>query len=217
MTEAEVIEIFIRAAEVDRKLPNTARPARLKAMNIGFIHDVADMNGWLAEDKHAVNWAWLDPKNLRVTTNDVGLWEAAMEMMKLVPDPKKRRALWAWAKTQAGGISFSKWCREIERPGIQRQTGEWRRQAAIESIVLAFARKPLQHKQNSPEDDFTNTAEISDIHVNIANDAPTYWRAPDARPMACDFDQGLQNFEWADLQNERRRKRAELRKRQVAA
>jgi hypothetical protein len=218
MTEAEITEIFIRAAEVDRKLPNTARPAQLKAMNVGIIHTFAEMAYWPADELHAVNWAWLEPKNLRATTNDVGIWEVAMEMMKLVPDPKKRRALWAWSRAQAGGMSFSKWCREIEKPGIQRQAGDWRRQAAIECIFRAFARKPLQHNEMDGDADFTNTTEIGDKDVILASDVPTYWRAPDARPMACDFDKGLQSFEWAELQNERRRQRdAEKRKRQVAA
>lgn len=210
MTEAEIVEIFLRAAEVDRKLPNTARPARLKAVNIGIVHTFAEMTYWPAEELHAVNWAWLDPKNLRATTNDVGIWEVAMEMMKLVPDPKKRRALWAWSRAQTGGMSFAKWCREVEKPGIQRQLGEWRQRAAIHCIERAFARKPLQHNEMADEDGFTNSTEISDKKHNIE-----VWRADDARPMACDFDKGLERFEWAEMQNARRRK-ADLRRRQAA-
>ncbi|MBM7049711.1 hypothetical protein [Rhizobium lusitanum] len=212
MTEAEITEIFIRAAEVDRKLPNTARPAHLKAVNIGIVHTFGDMSHWHADELHEVRWAWLDPKKLRATTNDVGIWEVAMEMMKLVPDPKKRRALWAWSRAQAGGIAFAKWCREIEQPGIQRQTGEWRREAAIECIFRAFARKPLQHNEKQEEPDFTNDPEIGDKRSNIE-----VWRAADAKPMACDFDKNLERFEWADMMNARRRQRdAEKRKRQAA-
>lgn len=212
MTHDQIAEIFIKAAEVDRKLPNTARPTQLNAMNVGIVHTFAEMAYWPADELHSVNWAWLDPKNLRATTNDVGLWEAAMEMMKLVPDPKKRRALWAWTRAQAGGISFAKWCREVEKPGIQRQLGEWRKDSAIECIFRAFERKTLQHNEITPEPDFTNTPEISDKTSNIE-----VWRAADAKPMACDFDESLRDFSWVDAQNQRRRQRdAAMRKRQAA-
>ncbi|WP_457663681.1 hypothetical protein [Sinorhizobium medicae] len=199
MTECEIAELFIRAAEVERKLPNTARPAHLKAMNMGYVHSFADMNGWDQDEKHAANWAWLDPKKLRATTGDVGIWEAAMEVMKLVPDPKKRRALWAWAKAEAGGQAFAKWCKNAE--GISRQLGDWRRKAAIECISLTFARKPLQHNENSDEPDFTNRPEISDKSTTMR-----VWRPDDSKPV-CDFDADLRDFSWAEAQNERRRQR----------
>ncbi len=41
MTEEQIKELFIRAAEVDRKLPDTARPAALRAINHGYVHDTA--------------------------------------------------------------------------------------------------------------------------------------------------------------------------------
>lgn len=207
MNEGQIIELFIRAAEVDRKLPDTARPARAKAINYGYIHDTADINGWSAEDKHANNWAWLDPKLLRNTTNDMGLWEAALEVIKLVPCEKKRRALWAWAKAEAGGQSFAKWCRSEE--GISRQAGDWRKNAAIQCIVLSFARKALQHNVFDGESDLPNHPEIEDKKSNIG-----VWRADDAKPVL-GFDEGLQDFSWAATQNERRRQR-EARKREAA-
>jgi len=207
MNEGQIIELFIRAAEVDRKLPDTARPARAKAINYGYIHDTADINGWSAEDKHANNWAWLDPKLLRNTTNDMGLWEAALEVIKLVPCEKKRRALWAWAMSEAGGKAFSKWCREEE--GISRQAGDWRKNAAIECITRAFDRKTLQHNENGGEEYLPNHPEIDDKKSNIG-----VWRADDARPVL-GFDANLQDFSWAEAQNARRRER-HARKREAA-
>ncbi len=207
MNEGQIIELFIRAAEVDRKLPDTARPAKAKAINYGYIHDTADINGWSAEDKHANNWAWLDPKLLRNTTNDMGLWEAALEVIKLVPCEKKRRALWAWASSEAGGKAFSKWCREEE--GISRQAGDWRKTAAIECIARAFARKPLQHNENEGEGYLPNHPEIEDKKSNIG-----VWRADDARPIL-GFDANLQDFSWSEAQNARRRER-HARKREAA-
>lgn len=207
MNEGQIIEIMIKACEVDRKLPDTARPAQDKAINYGYIHDTADINGWSAEDKHANNWAWLDPKKLRNSTNDMGLWEAAMEVIKLVPCEKKRRALWAWAKSEAGGQAFAKWCRNVE--GISRQAGDYRKNAAIKQIALAFDRKPLQHNDFDDEGHLPNHPEIEDKKSNIG-----VWRAPDARPYL-DFDADLRDFSWADAQNARRRER-DARKREAA-
>lgn len=204
MNEAQITEIFIRAAEADKKLPNTARPSSLKAMNNGYVHDTADMNGWFAEDKRDANWAWLDPKNLRNTTNDMGIWQAAMEMIKLVTNEKQRRALWAWSRSEAGGKSFAKWCRQEE--GISRQLGDWRKSAAIECMLRAFDSKPLQHNENTPEPDFTNTHQIGDKRDIIG-----VWRPDESKPV-CGFDADLRDFSWADEQNERRRQREAKRK-----
>jgi len=209
LTHEEIIEIFIRAAEVDRKLPGTGGPAKLKAVNIGYVHSFADMNGWDQADKHEANWAWLDPAKLKATTNDVGLWEAAMEMIKLIPDPNKRRALWNWSIAKAGGKPFSRWCREVE--GIQAMAGDWRRKAGIECIFRAFACNVLQHNENDGFDDFTKCPEISDKSVIITNDAPNNWMAEDARPLRCDFDTDLAALNWSERRNEARRERDKRR------
>lgn len=198
MTEAEIIELFIRAAEVERRLPQTAKPARLKAQSLHYVHDFGDINGWDSEDKAAKRWEWLDPDKLKLTTNDIGIWEAAMEVVKLIPCEKKRRALWAWAKAEAGGQSFAKWCKA---QGISRQLGDWRRKAGIECITLAFSRKPLQHNDNDDEGALPNTPEIGDKSTTIR-----VWRPDESKPV-CDFDADLRDFSWADAQNERRRQR----------
>jgi len=207
MNHDQIIELFVRAAQVDRKLPDTARPSRDKAINYGYIHDTADINGWSAEDKHANNWAWLDPKNLRNSTNDIGIWEAAMEVVKLVPCAKKRRALWAWSMSEAGGQHFAKWCRSVE--GISKQLGDYRKNSAVECIERAFARKPLQHNEKEGESPFTSPPETEHKRDNIG-----VWRASDAKPI-CGFDAGLDKFDWVAAQNERRRQR-EARKREAA-
>jgi len=198
MTEAEIIELFVRAAEAERKLPDTARPARLKAMNLGYVHDFADINGWHSEDKAAKRWEWLEPSKLRLDTNAIGLWEAAMEVMKLVADPNKRRALWAWAKAEAGGQPFAKWCKA---EGFSRQLGDWRRKSAIEQIALTFARKMLQHNDFGDESTLPKEAEIGDKSTTIR-----VWRPDESKPV-CGFDEELRDFSWSDAQNQRRRQR----------
>lgn len=210
MTEGQIIELFIKAAEVDRKLPDTARPATAKAINYGYIHDTADINGWSAEDKHANNWAWLDPKKLRNTTNDMGIWNVAMEVIKLVPCEKKRRALWAWARSEAGGQAFAKWAKSVE--GISRQLADWRRKSAIECISLAFASKALLHNENSQSSPLTEEPEISDKSSNIE-----VWRPEESKPLRCFFDTDLDGFDWADKRNEMRRQRDARKRQQEAA
>lgn len=210
MNAAQIIELFVKAAEVDQKLPDTARPAKAKAINYGYVHDTADINGWSAEDKHANNWAWLDPKNLRNTTNDMGIWEVALEVMKLVPCENKRRSLWAWAKAEAGGQSFSKWCKNVE--GISRQLGDWRKKSAISHIELAFLRKPLLHNENVESGGFTTEPEISDKTSNIA-----VWRPEESKPLRCFFDTDLDGFDWADKRNAMRRQRDARKRQQEAA
>lgn len=204
MTEEQIIEIFIKAAEVDRKLPNNARPATLKAINHGYVHDTADMNGWFAEDKHDANWAWLDPNKLRNSRNDMGIWQAAMEMIKLAPNEMHRRALWAWARSEAGGQAFAKWCKTVE--GISRQVGNYRKRTALLHIERAFSRKPLQHNENDPDRGFTKSPETGDKNPMIR-----VWRPDEAKPI-CGFDESLQDFSWAEAQNERRRQREARRK-----
>ncbi|MEJ8308587.1 hypothetical protein [Agrobacterium larrymoorei] len=177
-------------------------------MNHGYVHDIADINGWDEKTKSEEwRWKWLNPENLRNTTNDMGLWDAALEVIKLVPCEKKRRALWAWAMSEAGGKAFSKWCREEE--GISRQAGDWRKNSAIECIGRAFARKPLQHNENHDVDHLPNHPEIEDKKSNIG-----VWRADDARPIL-GFDANLQDFSWSEAQNARRRER-HARKREAA-
>lgn len=206
MTRETIAGLFVRAAEVERKLPATEGPKESRP-NIGYVHSFEEMNGWKEEDKHAANWAWLDPSKLRNTTNDIGLWQASMEMVKLIPCEKKRRALWAWARAEAGGHAFAKWCRNIE--GISRQLGDWRRNAAIECIFLVFQSKALQHNENAVEPAFTNQAEIGDKNTSIR-----VWRPDESRPV-CGFDEDLRDFSWAEAQNERRRQR-EAKKREAA-
>jgi len=214
MTPEEITVLFIKAMEIDRRLPDTARPAALKAQKLSFVHDWADVNGWSSEDKKEREWQWLDPAKLKIRPIDVSIWEMANELISMVRIESDRKCLLRWSMAQAGGKPFAAWCRS---ENIHVETGRRRKNRAIESILVALGCKPLQHNDNRRPAVLRSDQEFGINDVNIANDAPTYWRAPDARPMACDFDSGLQNFEWAELQNERRRKRAELRKRQVAA
>jgi hypothetical protein len=223
MTRDQIEELFIQAAETDRRLPDTASPKRLKAQAIEYYHTQADVSGWGAERYAEERADFLSHKTTRLRNSDVTKWELANALIVLVGRSRDRHCLWGWAIAKAGGKSFSKWCREGFRDAsgnlvrFSRNYALERKNRAVLEITLALDCKPLQHNENSGFASLQQEAEIGHKYLNIANDAPTYWRAPDARPMACDFDRGLQSFEWADLQNERRRQReAEKRKRQAA-
>lgn len=199
MTEDQIKELFIKAAEVDKRLPQTAKPARLKAMALPYVHDQADQTGWGGQRYEEERLDFWDAKTLRLSRNEIGIWEAAMETIKLVPSEQHRRALWAWARSEAGGQAFAKWCKNIE--GISRQVGNYRRNMAILQITRAFSRKPLQHNENTEDTDFTFDPEIGDKSSNIR-----VWRPDESKPI-CGFDEDLRDFSWAQAQAERRRQR----------
>lgn len=207
MTEAEIIEIMVRAQEVDRKLPDTARPQTLKAMSLGYVHTTAEMNGWFAEDKHAANWSWLDPEKLRNSRNDIGLWEVAMELIKLVRKPENRRSLWAWASAKAGGMSVAKWARTVEH--VHPETVSRRAKASITEIHHKLCSNSHLHNQNDMNEVLPDTPEISD-----KRDIITVWRPEESKPLACHFDTDIAGLQVADARNARRR---ELRARRQQA
>lgn len=208
MTPETIAELFIKSAEVDRKLPDTARPAALKAMNFGYIHTFADINGWSEEEKKALNWAWLDPEKLRPSKNDIGLYEAAMELIKLAPVENQRRALWAWAMSKAGGISLAKWCRTVEN--IKPATAEWRAKAAIRAIHHKMCGNHSLHNVNDIDQDLRQGPEISD-----KTDIIGVWRPEESKPLRCHFDTDIAGIDWAEMQHAKRRER-DARRRKAA-
>lgn len=211
MTIEEITELFIKAAEVDRKLPDTARPKGVKSMSLGYVHDVADINGWASEDKEAARWAWLDPKNLRNTRNDMGLWFASMEAIKLCENESQRRSLWAWATAQAGGMSLSKWSRTVEH--IHPATAEWRAKRAIRVIHQKICSKDDLHSVSVMNDDLSDTPEIGDKRPTIRA-----WRDTDTDSlMPCYFDQQIAGISVKELALAKRRERDAKRRQSEAA
>lgn len=211
MTREQIIELFIRAAETDRRLPDTARPARLKAQALPFVHDQADMNGWGGERYQEERAAFWDSRSTRLKTTDISDWEQCNELILLIANESERRCLWHWAISKAGGKPFTRWCRS---EGIHVETGRRRKDRAIAQIELAFTRNSLQNNENVRSDLLRVGPEISDIHVNIADVAHKLtWRDDGAfSPVAVPE---LRDFSWADKRNEMRRQR-EAKKKQAA-
>lgn len=50
MTEGDVLDLFIRAAKVDDRMPNAPKPARLKAQSLPFVHSSFERAGWEPSD-----------------------------------------------------------------------------------------------------------------------------------------------------------------------
>jgi hypothetical protein len=203
MTREEIIDLFIRAAETDRRLPDTARPARLKAQALPFVHDHLDMVGWGGERYQEERAAFWDNRSTRLKTSDINDWELANDLVVVIASESERRCLWHWAIGKAGGKPFKRWCR-VE--GIHVETGRRRKDRAIAQIALSFIRNTLQNNDNSQSDQLRVGPEIGDKHVNITDDAQTFtWRDDDAfSPKGIPE---LRDFSWADKRNERRRQR----------
>lgn len=121
MNKAEIEDIFIKAAFIDSRLPDTAKPKRLKGQWIGgSLLTTQDMMKWIVReetdrgpnmlhkgDDPIKDW-WLqfwDDRSTDTSRKDVGLWELAMELMTLVSDEGNRRALWAWAAAKVNNLS----------------------------------------------------------------------------------------------------------------
>lgn len=206
MTPLEIAELFIRGAEVDRRLPQTAKPKQLKAQSLPYSHDLADMNGWGAERYQEEREAFF---HSRLSHEQVGEWERCMELIKHCPDEGRRRCLWNWAMAQVGGKPFGRWCRE---QGFHVETGRRRKNRAILEIFGEIARINGQNYKNGLEGVLHVCPENGHIQVTIGD------RAPDKQPLHWRHDKAIsseedRSFEWAEARNERRRQKyAERRK-----
>ncbi|NKB78558.1 hypothetical protein HED49_03190 [Ochrobactrum daejeonense] len=126
MTPLEIAELFIRGAEVDRRLPQTAKPKQLKAQSLGYVHSWAEMREW-GDERHKEHRAEMFAKT-KLTTQDVSEWERCNQLILSVKDDMRRRCLWAWANAQAGGTPFGKWCTKhcfTRETGRKRKTGRF--------------------------------------------------------------------------------------------
>lgn len=149
----------------------------------------------------------------RVTPEEVTLWERANELIRLVANENHRKALLNWAKAKAGGRPFAQWCR---RNGLLPETGRWRKNEAVKSVILAHSCvSGAFTRENSQIITLSEPGEISDKSSIIGQSHA--WMAEGAKPLRCDIDFDLEEFDWASEQNARRRQReAKKRERQAA-
>lgn len=207
MTPLEIAELFIRGAEVDRRLPQTAKPKELKAQDLPYVHDRADKNGWGDERLHEDRAEFF---RSRLSHEQVGEWERCMELIKHCPDEDRRRCLWNWAMAQVGGKPFGRWCRE---QGFHVETGRRRKNRAILEIFAGFHRNNAQNIQMGSFDVLHVAPEKGHIQVTIGDHADSEkvltWRDD----FSLTHGETEPDFSWAEARNERRRQKyAEGRK-----
>lgn len=149
MTPEEVAERFIEAAAIERRLPRERERPEFRSGGMpAYVHSREDMNQWGAERLKEWRQEFWSSARAQVTAPEVTRWEECLAWtMTLLDDPDQRRALWAWARAQAGGMSMAKWCR---LNGIHPETGARRKVRAINRISAALGRSAPQHTEIDP-------------------------------------------------------------------
>ncbi len=215
MTESDIAEMFIRAAETEAKLPAVQGfRESWGGYSLPWVHEKADINmrrremgdQLLDADDPLSEWGKGVTKALtewerRAMTAQIVNWEACINITReFVSDPKRRRALWAWAMAQAGTLrqkSFTRWCRKVER--VHEETGNRRKNAAIDEILQAFAGKDGLRGENTQSTVLPFGPEISHVPDTVpgvyeAKPNPTWRDDPAFAPF--------------DIQDARKRKAA---------
>lgn len=221
MTELEIAERMIRAAEIEDRLPRVG-PGSLKAQKLPYVHSEADMRGWgkrIGEkdqlrkedaEAHAAHRRefW---DRVSVSARDVSEAEEAWGWLSLVETWEHRSALAAWSRCMADNKRqfFKDWC---AKQGISEKTGRKRKDRAITRIYAHLVRSDVQHCDNEVVGGLPVTPEIDDVSDTL--DAGCIgrftWRDdPAFRPI--DLPE-IRSFDWAAKRNAHRRKMAERRR-----
>jgi len=179
MNAGDIAEMFIRAAETEAKLPQVrALRQQWGGYCLAWVHELADINArgkqigdrLLPGDDPLEQWrmGWLEEWGRRPTAQQISNWEGCIRITTdYLTDPGQRRALWAWAMSQAGclyrpgtrkKLSFARWCRDVEN--IAELTGHRRKNRAIGEIMRGLRGKPDLH------DDFGETGMLPNAHEN---------------------------------------------------
>lgn len=211
MTYEEIAELFIHAAEVDKRLPDTARPAKLKAQSLPYVHDHVDQAGWGGQRYEEERLAFWDALSTRLQTSDIADWERVNTLVLHVTRDRDRRCLWAWAKSKAGQMPFSKWCRNVEN--IHRNYGIQCKDRAIDQIFEYFCRNASIDVISGDIGTLHETPEIEHIPVTLNEPRHFAWMAPGA--FAAQAYLEARDFSWAATQTEKRKQR-EARNKQAA-
>lgn len=209
MTELEIMERLILAAEIESAAHRgRVGPKRDQSLNLGYVHDWADKNGWGKERLKEEEIEFQDSIARRPTRSQVSEAEEAWGWLALVSVEAHRQALAAWAGCMADNKRrfFKDWCK---RQGISEKTGRKRKDAAVASIRAQLVRSDVQNCDNGSGKGLPDTPETDDVDGRIGD----AWR--DGFRLCSIPD--LQDFSWAAKRNERRRKRDAARRKREAA
>jgi hypothetical protein len=218
MTELEITERLIRAAEVEDRLPRVG-PARLKAMAMPYVHTEEDMRGWgkrVGEhdrlrkedaDAHALHRRefW---DRVSVTARDVSEAEEAWGWLALVENVDHRAALAAWAGCMADNTRrfFKDWCKGAK---ISEKTGRKRKDRAVTSIFAHLVRSDVQNADIGSDQGLLDHPETEHVDGRIGD----AWRE-NAYPLS--QSSKVPEFDWHERRNERRRQQEAKRRREAA-
>lgn len=212
MTGREIGERFIRAVQIAERLYHVGHGSGGRAAWPLYNYTQADKNGWGTERLAAERMAFWNSVDGAPKRWEISQAEETQTWLRFVEDEDERMALVSWARCMAGGEFFQDWCKS---QGMSREKGRRRKERAILRILLAFDCGASQHSEIDVIALLQDPPETGDKNVIIGEGAAN-WIADDGRPMACDFDSDLGNFDWAEKQNARRRQR-EAKKRQQPA
>lgn len=130
MTELDIADLFIRAAVIDQKLPNDAKPKKLRGQSLPCMAPLTedDQRQWshraeaetilrrmgkkVRVSRHSQlhkddqgpfhDWWMAFWESDDITRSDVSDWEKAMDLITLSASEENRRCLWAWSRAKAG-------------------------------------------------------------------------------------------------------------------
>ena len=224
MNIGEIAERFIRAAEVERAMPDHVGPMPPRSVQLPYVHDWVDKMGWaktkgdkltedpLAEERR-IFW---ERMGLRASAGELSQLEELRTWLLIVEDETQRRALLAWAMAKAGGRSFKRWCLKVE--GIHPETGRRRKNRALARISQGLGRNGRQRLENGSETVLPVAPENDHNPATIAEDvsepkSPRSWMSDGA--FAPFLSEGPFDFSWAEKRNEIRRQREARRRKQA--
>lgn len=209
MNGRDIGERFIRAVEISQRAFTSDGPKiPRKAAWIEFAHTQADKNGWGTEALAQERKAFWNAIGRTPTARQISEAEETQSWLQYVDDESERLCLVMWAYSQATKAFFKDWCKKQR---IHPETGRRRKERAILRILLAFDCKVLQHNDIAVFDLLRDEPETGH-NSDIIGEGATHWIGEQGKPMACDFDSDLGNFDWAQKQNERRRQREKRKK-----
>lgn len=217
MNMGEIAELFIRAAEIDRAMPERVGPQPPRSVALPYVHSWVDKLGWgsdkLAEERKLF-WERL---GLLPSSHELDEIEILRAWLLVLEDESERRALLAWARAKAGGRSFKRWCLRIE--GIHPQTGRRRKDRALARISAHLAREGSQKRTTAGFDLLPVSPEIDHSLGTLEEDAVEHvrdfsWRSdPSLKPTLVP---DMQSFSWAEKRNAHRRQKRKQREKEVA-
>lgn len=212
MTTEEVTARLVDAADIVRRMPDTARPKGYGTAWPTFVHLFEDRVFWSAErhkDDADARLRARAPDSREVTRAEaVERW-----LIEHVKRDKDRITVSAWAMCKAGASieyhakgktrrtrSFSVWCQHVGH--VSRDTAYKYRDRAISDIV--FATEGISDTFGTGDGDLQPDGIFGTSDDNMGEAPPVLaMMTPDAKPTD---NPETRDMDWSNRQNERRRK-----------